>query len=67
VTRPQLEAAWRKAAAEHERRSTVANLRAEEQAWDRYTLACNDLGECQQPGCRILSPEWAYCELHRQN
>lgn len=60
-----LEAALRAALAAHDRNGTAANLKALDEAADRYDLACHDLGQCQHIGCRTASAEWAYCELHR--
>jgi hypothetical protein len=60
-----LEAALRAALAAHDRSGAAANLKALDEAADRYDLACNDLKQCQQIGCRNTSAEWAHCEAHR--
>jgi hypothetical protein len=61
----EAEKAWRKAWDQHDRYSTVQNYRAEQEAWDTYVELCNEVEQCQQPGCRKYVPEYAYCQEHR--
>jgi hypothetical protein len=58
------EKAWRQAYAEHERQNSVQSLRAEQDAWDRYAELCDEAQQCLTPGCRVISPHFAYCPQH---
>ena len=50
-----LEAAWHKAAGTASREAARA----------RYVKACTDIDQCQQVGCRAITPIHARCESHR--
>lgn len=61
-----LEAEWRAAYDAAAAAGWPENLtQAEESAWDRYGDMCDDIGQCQQPGCRVIVPDYAYCSGHR--
>lgn len=59
------EAAWRAAAANDKRLGSAQTSQAEQEAWDAYTDRCNEIDQCQEPGCRKAVPEYAYCSQHR--
>ena len=56
---------WRDAYERHNRHSTDANYRAEQDAWDAYAELCDEARQCLTVGCRNISPEYAYCQQHR--
>lgn len=58
-------AAWQRADAAHERHCTPPTHVAEQDAWEAYTDACDDLGECITPGCHTPSPDHVHCPAHR--
>lgn len=60
----EAERVWREANTEHERWDTPQTYESERAAWDAYANLCDEAGQCLQPGCRIHSPETAWCTQH---
>jgi hypothetical protein len=60
------EQAWQDAYYQNERIGSARTLRAEQAAWTVYSELCDEAQQCLQPGCRITSPDYAYCPEHRE-
>ena len=67
MSRDRLEAAWRVAQGRCDRSAapTAAMERDAELAWEAVSDFCDEHLECKSVGCRIVSPDYAFCPAHR--